>query len=353
MPDGRNKDGSVIQSAQYPAPPANHSPSVDADDWHRSLAAAIRDPDELIDELELPSRFREPATRAAGLFPLMVPRSFLSRMQKGNPADPLLKQVLPLDAEFDVVPGFVPDALDESRFRPAPGLLQKYAGRALLIATGACAVHCRYCFRRHYPYGNEPRTLSDWEPALEAISADRSLREILLSGGDPLMLTDQRLAALVERLADIAHLRRLRIHTRLPIVLPDRISESFLELLHATRLTPIVVVHANHPHEVVADCADALRRLVRSGATVLNQAVLLRGVNDDADAQTELCERLVDLGVIPYYLHQLDRVAGTAHFDVPEETGRAIIAELRRRLPGYAVPQFVREVPGKEFKVPL
>jgi EF-P beta-lysylation protein EpmB len=353
MPDGRNNDGPVAESGQFSAPVAIQSRSGAADEWHRSLAAAIRNPDELIDELELPDRFRQPARRAADLFPLMVPRSFLSRMQRGNPDDPLLKQVLPLDAEFDVVPGFVPDALDEDRFRPAPGLLQKYAGRALLIATGACAVHCRYCFRRHYPYGNEPRRLSDWEPALEVISADRSLHEILLSGGDPLMLTDQRLRVLIERLGKITHLRRLRIHTRLPIVLPDRVSDSFLELLHSTRLTPIVVVHANHPGEVVADCADALRRLVRSGVTVLNQAVLLRGINDDADTQAELCERLVDLGVIPYYLHQLDRVAGTAHFEVPEEKGRAIIAELRQRLPGYAVPQFVREVPGEEFKVPL
>ena len=353
MPDGRNNEGSVTESAQNSPSAAIRAQTDTIGDWHQSLAAAIRDPDELIDALILPETCREPARRAAELFPLVVPRSFLLRMQPGNPDDPLLKQVLPLDAEFDEVSGFLPDALDESDFRPAPGLLQKYAGRALLIATGVCAVHCRYCFRRHYPYENEPRRLSDWEPALAEISADTSLREILLSGGDPLMLTDQRLRSLIERLGNIAHLRRLRIHTRLPIVLPDRISESFLELLHSTRLTPIVVVHANHPGEVVADCADALRRLVRSGVTVLNQAVLLRGVNDDADTQAELCERLIDLGVIPYYLHQLDRVAGTAHFEVPEEKGRAIIAELRRRLPGYAVPQFVREVPGREFKVPL
>lgn len=331
-------------------PRAGHTPGGD---WHRSLAEAVRDVDRLVDWLGLPDEVRAPARRAAALFPLLVPVSYLKRMERGNPDDPLLRQVLPLGIEAQPVPGFAADALDEGAARTAPGLLQKYAGRALLVATGACAVHCRYCFRRHYPYGQEPRRLDEWEPALRALAADDTLREVLLSGGDPLMLTDRRLRDLCGRLADIPHLRRLRLHTRLPIVLPDRVTTDLIDLLTASRLTPIVVVHANHPREVAADCADALRRLVRAGITVLNQAVLLRGVNDSADTLAELSERLIDLGATPYYLHQLDRVTGTAHFEVPEDRGRELIATLRRRLPGYAVPQYVREVPGATHKVPL
>ena len=311
--------------------------------WQRSLAAAVRDPDQLVDLLQLPDDYRNQARKAAELFPLMVPHSFLHRMEPGNPEDPLLLQVLPLEAEQKDVSGFVSDA----------GMLQKYAGRALLIATGTCAVHCRYCFRKNYPYGQEPRRLEDWEPALQAIAEDDSLREVILSGGDPLMLTDSRLAALCGSLEDIAHLKRLRIHTRLPIVLPDRVTKSLIEMLTSSRLTPIMVVHANHPREIAGECAQALRSLVRSGMTVLNQAVLLRRINDSAEVLAELCERLVDLGVMPYYLHQLDRVSGTAHFEVPQSQGCEIIEQLRRRLPGYAVPQYVREIPGTLFKTPL
>jgi EF-P beta-lysylation protein EpmB len=329
------------------------SPLVSTTDWHRSLAAAVRDPDELISLLNLPDELREPARRAAELFPLMVPRSYLQRMQPADPADPLLRQVLPWDAELHAVPGFVSDAVDDASARLAPGLLQKYAGRALLIATGACAVHCRYCFRRHYPYGQEPRRLEDWQPALDSLAADSSLSEVILSGGDPLMLTDGRLADLAGRLSEIPHLTRLRIHSRLPIVLPDRVTPALTDLLTAGRLTPMMVVHANHPHEVAADCADALRTLVRAGVTVLNQAVLLRGINDSADVLAELSRRLVDLGVIPYYLHQLDRVADTAHFEVPEHIGRELIETLRQELPGYAVPQYVREIPGEPHKTPI
>jgi len=247
----------------------------------------------------------------------------------------------------------VSEAVGDNSARSAPGLLHKYEGRALVISTGACAVHCRYCFRRHYPYQDEPRRMADWGPALIAIAADESLHEVILSGGDPLMLTDTRLTELCDRIGDIPHVRRLRVHTRLPIVLPERVTNDLVDLLLNGRPTPIVVIHSNHPHELAGACGDALRRLVRSGITVLNQAVLLRGVNDSVDALSALCEGLVDLGVMPYYLHQLDRVAGTAHFEVPEETGRALIEELRRRLPGYAVPKYVREVAGEGYKVSL
>ncbi|MBM3971835.1 MAG: EF-P beta-lysylation protein EpmB [Planctomycetes bacterium] len=322
------------------------------EDWRRSLAEAIRDPNRLLARLGFTAEeIRSP--KLGQQFPLLVPESFLKRMQPRDINDPLLRQVLPIADEDEEVAGFKIDALDEATYRKAPGLLQKYEGRALLVLTGACAVHCRYCFRRHYPYSQEPKRFDDWEPAFAALEQDESIHEVLLSGGDPLMLTDERLTTVVRRLESIPHLRRLRWHTRLPIVLPDRVTLEWLDMLTSTRLTSIVVVHANHPHELVADCALALRQLTQSGVMTLNQAVLLRGVNDAVETLVGLSERLIDLGIKPYYLHQLDRVAGTAHFEVPEETGLRLMAELRQRLPGYAVPQYVREAPGQPFKVPL
>ncbi|HEY0984073.1 EF-P beta-lysylation protein EpmB [Schlesneria sp.] len=323
------------------------------DSWHESLARAIRDPDVLFERLGLPTESLEPARRASQLFPLFVPESFLQRMEPGNLADPLLMQVLPLDVENWPSPGAAIDAVGDTQSRRAPGLLHKYHGRALMIATGVCAVHCRYCFRRHYQYELEPRRLDEWEPALEVLSRDESIQEVLLSGGDPLMLTDSRLTEIIRRLEIIPHLKRLRIHSRMPIVLPNRVSQSLIELLTGSRLTPIMVVHANHPREIAGDCEQSLRQLVRSGITTLNQSVLLRGINDNADTLTELSERLINVGVIPYYLHQLDLVQGTTHFQVDESAGQSILAELRTRLPGYAVPQYVRELPGQPHKTPL
>jgi EF-P beta-lysylation protein EpmB len=321
--------------------------------WQQELADAIRDPDVLIDRLGLPESLRPGARQAAKLFPLFVTASFIRRMRTADPCDPLLLQVLPLGGETDSTPEFTADPLEEASAHRAAGLLQKYAGRALMVATGACAIHCRYCFRRSFPYGDEPRRLADWKPTFAHLRADSSIHEIILSGGDPLMLTDARLSEVVARLDQIPHLDRLRIHTRLPIVLPSRVTGRLIELLRSTRMTPIVVVHANHPAEVAGDCRDALRELVTSGLTVLNQSVLLAGINDEIDALAELSLRLINVGVIPYYLHQLDRVTGTAHFEVPESRGLELIAALRERLPGYAVPQYVREVPGEPHKVPL
>ena len=344
------------QSGRHPLPLPLLSPFpllTEQSSWRRSLATAIRDVESLVRELELPEEYATSAIEAAKSFPVLVPRSFLARMEVGNPQDPLLRQVLPVGEENVSVPGFVVDAVDDQAAKLAPGLLQKYRGRVLLMAAGSCAVNCRYCFRRHYPYSEEPRRLDDWEPAIQAIEQDQSVHEVILSGGDPLMLTDDRLAALVGRLEGIEHLTRLRIHSRLPIVLPDRVNPELIELLRGCRLQPIMVVHANHPHEIVGDCAEALRTLVRSGIPTLNQAVLLRGVNDQVEPLAELCERMIDLGVIPYYLHQLDRVAGTAHFEVPEATGLELIAKLRARLPGYAVPQFVQEIAGESSKTPV
>ncbi len=293
------------------------------------MTQAIRDPDALIDRLGLPDELRAAARRAAELFPLFVTESFLRRMQPGDSRDPLLLQVLPLPAETNSPDGFSTDPLEEASAHRAPGLLQKYVGRALMISTGACAIHCRYCFRRSFQYGDEPRRLADWEPAFAQLRADPSIREIILSGGDPLMLSDARLSEVVGRLDAIPHLDRLRIHTRLPIVLPSRVTQRLIELLRGLRLTPIVVVHANHPAEIAGECRNVLRLLVTSGLTVLNQTVLLAGINDAAEPLAELSLRLVNLGVMPYYLHQLDRVTGTAHFEVPTSRGLELIEELR------------------------
>jgi EF-P beta-lysylation protein EpmB len=321
--------------------------------WQRALKEAVRDPDELCRLLELPVEIGPAARRAAEQFPLFVPRGYLARMRRGDPHDPLLRQVLPLEAETATVSGFTADPVGDRPAEFAPGLLQKYAGRALMVTTGACAVHCRYCFRRHFPYAGGPRSPADWAPALDALASDASIHEVLLSGGDPLTLTDDRLGQLAERLAAIPHLRRLRVHTRLPIVIPERVCDDLLAWLRGTRLTPIVVVHANHAAELDGPTAAALGRLVDAGIPVFNQTVLLRGVNDQVLALVELCERLVDLRVTPYYLHQLDRVAGAAHFEVPEVEGLRLVESLRGRLPGYAMPRYVREVEGAPYKTPL
>jgi L-lysine 2,3-aminomutase len=265
----------------------------------------------------------------------------------------LLDGRLPLEAETVSVTGFTADPVGDAAATLRPGLLQKYRGRVLMVTTGACAVHCRYCFRRHFPYQESPRSLGQWQEAIGKIEADSSIHEVILSGGDPLTLVDDLLSRLAERLAEIPHLNRLRVHTRLPIVIPNRVTDELLAWLTGTRLTPIVVIHANHPQEIDEPVSIALARLIDAGIPVLNQAVLLRGVNDDADVLAQLCERLVDLRVLPYYLHQLDRVAGAAHFEVPVERGRQIIAELESRLPGYAVPRYVQEIAGADHKVSL
>jgi EF-P beta-lysylation protein EpmB len=323
--------------------------------WQQELKEAIRDPRQLCRLLELPAELEAAAERAAVQFPLFAPRPFLAQIERGNPRDPLLRQILPLDAELSSPPGFTADPVGDLAARRAPSLLHKYGGRALLITTGACAVHCRYCFRRHYPYSEAqtPRSAAAWQPALEEIAADESLREVILSGGDPLVLVDSLLAELAERLAAIPHVARLRIHTRLPMMVPQRIDGPLLRWLRGTRLTPIMVLHANHPAELQGPAAAAIGRLVDAGVPVLNQSVLLRGVNDDPDVLTALCERLIQLRAMPYYLHQLDRVAGAAHFEVPLSRGLEIMESLRQRLPGYAVPRYVRETAGQPYKTPL
>lgn len=318
--------------------------------WQEAVRTAIRDPVALCRALSLPVRFERAAIEAANAFSVFVPQAFLAKMQPGNPHDPLLRQVLPLAGELESPAAFRHDPVGDGDAMAAPGLLKKYRGRALMIVTGVCAVHCRYCFRREFPYSEGPHSLPDWQPALDQIADDSTLEEVLLSGGDPLMLVDSQLAEITRRLSNIPHVRRLRIHTRLPIMIPQRVTNRLIDWLRSTRLAPWFVVHANHPAELDADVAAAVGKLIDAGIPVLNQAVLLRGVNDDVETLTGLCRRLVDLRVTPYYLHQLDRVTGAAHFEVPVERGINIVRQLRSRLPGYAVPRYVQEVPGEDAK---
>jgi EF-P beta-lysylation protein EpmB len=286
-------------------------------------------------------------------FPLRVPRGFVARMQHGDPNDPLLLQVLPRRAEHDVVEGFTVDAVGDMASRAGHGLLHKYDGRALLIASGSCAINCRYCFRRHFPYAEDIAAAAQWREALALVRADTSIRELILSGGDPLSLATHKLEELTRGLADLPHVIRLRIHTRLPVVLPERIDDEFTAWLAALPLQKVVVLHANHANEFDGAVDAACARLRGAGATLLNQSVLLRGVNDDADALTTLCERSFAAGVLPYYLHQLDKVAGAAHFEVDDTRALALIDSLRARLPGYLVPKLVRELQGDPAKRPV
>jgi EF-P beta-lysylation protein EpmB len=318
--------------------------------WQVEIRLAIRDSVELCRQLGLPAEMAVGAGASTGKFPVFVPPSFLARIKPGDPNDPLLRQVLPVADEADDVPGFTADPVGDGDAKLASGVLQKYQGRALLIATGSCAVHCRYCFRRHFPYEEAPHSSAAWDAALALVAEDPTITEVILSGGDPLMLVDSRLAALVEKIESIGHVTRLRIHTRLPIVVPARVTRELVAMLSASRLSTVVVIHANHAQELAEDIAAALERLRVAGAMLLNQAVLLRGVNDSVEAQQALSERLIELGVVPYYLHQLDRVAGAAHFEVSIAEGRRIIEELRARLPGYMVPRYVQEIAGEPNK---
>ncbi len=321
--------------------------------WAQALAGAITDPGVLLSRLGLGPEWLAPARAAARRFPLRVPAGFVARMRRGDPHDPLLRQVLPLAEECLAAAGYSRDPVGDLNARRAPGLLQKYAGRVLLTATGACAVHCRYCFRRHYPYGEENASADQFRAALAEISADATIREVILSGGDPLTLSDRRLHEFSEALAGIAHVERLRLHTRLPVVLPERIDAGLLGWLRSLRVPVVIVIHANHPNELDASVAAALGLLRDERVTLLNQSVLLKGVNDDAGTLVALSERLVALGVLPYYLHQLDRVEGAAHFEVADAAARQLHDELRQRLPGYLVPRLVREVEGAPSKLPL
>lgn len=318
--------------------------------WRAALARAIRDPLTLLTRLGLTPADVALGDAAARQFSVRVPESYLIRMRPGDPADPLLRQVLPDAEEERTSPGFGPDPVGDLGAVQAEGVLRKYHGRALLMTTGACAIHCRYCFRRHFPYAEVNASVHAWRGALEVIAADASINEVILSGGDPLSLADRRLAALAEGLESIPHVHRLRLHSRLPVVLPERVDRAMLGWFTGGRLRPVMVLHANHAHELNDEVAEACARLRAAGAMLLNQSVLLRGVNDDASALAHLSERLFDMGVVPYYLHVLDPVAGAHHFDVDAARARALMRDLAARLPGYLVPRLVREIEGAPSK---
>ena len=336
-----------------PAAPAPQPLFPSRPRWQQAWREAVRDPRELLSLLDLPQLAGRIADEDATPFPLRVPRGFVARMRRGDPHDPLLRQVLPLDDELRAARGFGLDAVGDALAKAGPGVIRKYRGRALLVATGSCAVNCRYCFRRHFPYAEETAARDGWRDAMALIRADASIDEVILSGGDPLSLSTPKLAELTDALRGVAHIKRLRIHSRLPVVLPERIDDALLGWLAALPWPVAMVVHANHANEFDAHVDDALARLRGIRVALLNQAVLLRGVNDSADALADLCERGYAAGVLPYYLHQLDRVQGVAHFEVPDERARALHAALAARLPGYLVPKLVREVPGDPGKRPL
>lgn len=318
--------------------------------WQEALRRAIRDVDTLLTALSLPSSVAGPTYQAARAFPVLVPWEYLRRMRPGDPDDPLLRQVLPVEDETIDLEGYVADPVGDRAAERMPGFIQKYQRRVLLVTTGACPVHCRYCFRRLYPYEEAALVRRRWPEMIAALRADPSIDEVILSGGDPLVLPDAWLAELVELLASIPSIRRLRIHSRMPVMIPQRVTDELLVWLRSSRLATLVVVHVNHPQELDHACTQALAQLVNMGIPVLNQSVLLRGVNDSVDVLEELCRQLVNLKVLPYYLHQLDRVVGAHHFAVPVSDGVRMVDELRRRLPGYAVPRFVVERPGAPAK---
>lgn len=314
---------------------------------------AIRDADVLRQRLNFPANSgleSSPNPDTIRQFPVFVPLPYLARIKPGDPQDPLLRQVLPVSDEDESPRHFSTDPLGESGATLRPGLLQKYNGRVLLITTGACAVHCRYCFRRHFPYDESPSSVSQWQPAIEQIISDSSIEEVILSGGDPLTIVDEQLGKLVEQLSRIGHLKRLRVHTRLPIMIPQRVTDQLIEILTTGPLHPIVVIHANHANELDDSVQKALRRMLDAGVTLLNQTVLLRGINDDAGTMIQLSQRLLECRVMPYYLHQLDPVVGASHFEVPREQGVELIAAMRAALPGYAVPRYVKEIVGEPNK---
>lgn len=316
--------------------------------WQKILASGFSSTHELLQFLNLPST---PGSELAEkIFKTRVPRGFALRMEPGNPFDPLLLQVLASLEELNDKPGFENDPLDESSSNPIEGLIHKYNGRVLLTVTGTCAINCRYCFRRHFPYDENNPGRQGWQKALSYIAADTNIKEVIFSGGDPLLASDALLQYLYDELTDIPHVNTIRIHTRIPIVLPERIQDSLLHIIQHPRVKTVVVIHSNHPHELNADVAVASKALREAGCYLLNQSVLLKGVNDDANILATLSEHLFAIGVLPYYLHLLDKVRGAHHFDVPLEQAQMIYRRLQTLLPGYLVPRLVREIPGEKNK---
>lgn len=328
-------------------------PTWQTADWQQELNNLIVDPQDLLQRVGLDSSWLASAREACRLFPLRATHSFVARIRPGDPADPLLRQILPLQEELLTVQGYEDDPLAEQRFNPVPGIVHKYGNRVLLIAATQCAINCRYCFRRHFPYPDNQLRRGEWQTALEYIRRDPGINEVILSGGDPLSIGDRQLQWLTEQLADIDHLQRLRIHSRYPIILPGRISDKLVAIFTSTRLKPVLVIHCNHPQELDESVAEALARLHRAGVTLLNQTVLLRGVNDNSDILAALSEALFRTNTLPYYLHLLDKVRGAAHFAVDDTRARQLYQTLLGKLPGYLVPKLVRELPDATSKTPI
>ncbi len=321
--------------------------------WQQRWREAIRDPRELLRQLGLDPVELGVSDEAAGQFAVRVPQGFAARMRHGDRHDPLLRQVLPITDELKVVPGFSLDAVGDGAAKKATGVIQKYRGRALLVTTGSCAINCRYCFRRHFDYGTENAAREGWRDAVDAIVQDPDIDEVILSGGDPLSLATHKLVELTQALKQIPHLRRLRIHSRLPVVLPERVDDELGQWIASLPWPVAFVIHANHANEFDAPVDAAMARLRGAGATLLNQAVLLRGVNDSIEALQALSERSFAAGVLPYYLYQVDRVEGVAHFEVDDDTAKGLHAQLTARLSGYLVPKLVREISGDSSKRPV
>ena len=322
--------------------------------WQQLLSGAVTSPKELLRRLELPEEpWLAGAEQGHRLFQIRVPEPFLNRMEKGNPADPLLRQVLPLADEAGHAPGFVSDPLEESGAIATTGLIRKYRSRALLMVTGQCAINCRYCFRRHFPYDEQRLSPHDRQRVIDTLGASPEINEVIFSGGDPLAVNDRLLSQWASAISGIPHIRRLRLHTRLPVVIPQRVCDELLKWLSTTPLQVVIVLHINHPAEIDGPTRRALGCLRAAGATLLNQSVILRGVNDRTAVLEELSETLFDAGVLPYYLHAFDPVTGAHHFDVSDDEARNLVRELLARLPGFLVPKLVREEPGKESKTPI
>lgn len=327
--------------------------SIWQSDWQQRLAKAFTCLEDLFEYLHLDHSALKSTRSAAMQYGLKVPREFAALMQKGDIHDPLLRQVLPSAQELCTTPGFKDDPVGDGAAMVAPGVIHKYWGRALLIVTGACGINCRYCFRRYFPYSKSSIGHNNFNPALDYLRENHEIQEIILSGGDPLSLTDDRLAGLFEALEQIPHLTRLRIHSRLPVILPHRLSQGLIEILTSSRFQTALVLHINHAVEVSNALKKSIVGLQSTGVTLLNQSVLLRGVNDSTHKLRSLSERLFSAGILPYYLHLLDQVRGAGEFFVPESEAIGLHRQLRDQLPGYLVPRLVKEVPGMAAKMTL
>lgn len=318
--------------------------------WSQHLSKALTSLPELIQHLNLPDAMIKDGVNAQQTFKLLVPRPYLSRIEMGNPTDPILLQILPSAAEMQLVPGYTTDPLEEADHTPQKAIVHKYKRRLLVIAAGTCAVNCRYCFRRHFPYGENQLAQAEWQSVIEYLKQHPEVNEVILSGGDPLMMKDALLADKVRKLEALPQIKRLRIHSRLPVVIPQRVCDDMLAWINSSRLDIIMVWHINHGNEVDEQVIQAAQQLKQAGVTLLNQGVLLKGVNDTVEAQVNLSEAVFNAGLMPYYMFTLDPVEGAAHFDISVEQAQRLMGKVAAELPGYLVPRLAKEIPGKLAK---